>query len=91
MARILLAHREVMALSPATLYQISVICGCLWLSHAGEDILLHEGENWAVPEYSRDRVVIEALRGNAQCILIGNPQAENRQRTEKTRLAPRQG
>ncbi len=44
MARILLAHREVLALSPAMLYRISVIHGHLWLSHEGDDILLHVGD-----------------------------------------------
>lgn len=89
MARILLAHREVMALSPETLYRISVIHGHLWLSHAGEDILLHEGHSWAVPEYSRERIVIEALRGDVQCVLIGSLLPESRQISEKAQLAPR--
>lgn len=75
MARILLAHREVMALLPAALYSISVIHGYLWISHDGEDILLQQGDSWAVPATSRERIVIEALRGNVQCLLIGSQAA----------------
>lgn len=75
MARILLAHREVMALLPAALYSISVIHGYLWISHDGEDILLQQGDSWAVPAASRERIVIEALRGNVQCLLIGSQAA----------------
>ena len=75
MARILLAHREVMALLPAALYSISVIHGYLWISHDGEDILLQQGDSWAVPATSRERMVIEALRGNVQCLLIGSQAA----------------
>lgn len=89
MARILLAHREVMALSPAMLYRISVIHGHLWLSHAGEDILLHEGDCWTVPASSSERLVIEALRGETQCVLIGSPLPESNLITQKTQLAPR--
>lgn len=75
MARILLAHREVMALLPAALYSISVIHGYLWISHDGEDILLQQGDSWAVPAASRERIVIEALRGHVQCLLIGSQAA----------------
>lgn len=89
MARILLAHREVMALSPATLYHISVIHGHLWLSYAGEDILLHAGDSWALPSSGNERLVIEALRGEAQCVLIGSPLPEKPLITQKTSLVPR--
>ena len=86
MARILLAHREVLALSPATLYRICVIHGHLWLSHEGDDILLHAGDSWAVPAHSQERIVIEALRNNAQCVLMGHPPSDTELTAKKLRL-----
>jgi hypothetical protein len=71
MARITLAHGQVMALATGMQYSIMVMEGYLWISLQGDDILRAAGDSWVAAVPTGERIVIEALRGDACLTLIG--------------------